>query len=120
DDPDPTGRFLRRNQLLALRCLVDGAVVADRALLEQIFWDGEAIGGSRWLGIAIGFISLLKQLLVTRHQTEAQRMLDEIEQAARRELPEEDYLRVYLLLHDLPDGPRNGVPGTVCRKRLGG
>src|SRR5207244_5710247 len=56
DDPDQAGRFLRRGQRLALRCLVDGAAVADRALLDQIFSDGEAIGRSRWLGIAIGFI----------------------------------------------------------------
>ena len=49
DDPDPAGRFLCRSQRLALRCLVDGAAVADRALLDQIFSNGEAIGGSRWL-----------------------------------------------------------------------
>ena len=75
DDPDPTGRFLHRSQRLALRCLVDGATVADRALIEQIFSDGEAIGKSRWLGITIEFTRLLKQLRVTRHEAEAQRML---------------------------------------------
>src|SRR5216683_7588682 len=75
DDPDPAGRFLRRSQRLALRCLVDGAAVADRALLDQLFSDGEAIGGSRWLGIAMVFIGLLKQLLVTKHAAEAERML---------------------------------------------
>ncbi len=35
DDPDPTGRFLRRGPLLALECLADGAAVRDRQLLEQ-------------------------------------------------------------------------------------
>jgi predicted nucleotidyltransferase/transcriptional regulator with XRE-family HTH domain len=120
DDPDPVGRFLRRSQRLALRCLVDGAAVADRGLLNQIFSDGEVIGGSRWLGIAIGFNSLLKQLLVTRHEAEAQRMLGEIEKAARRELPEGDYLAVYLSSHDRLDGPPDGAPGTLYQKRLGG
>ncbi|HEY7427245.1 MAG TPA: NACHT domain-containing protein, partial [Gemmataceae bacterium] len=120
DDPDPAGRFLRRSQRLALRCLVDGAVVADRALLDQIFSDGEAIGGSRWLGIPIGFIALLKQLVVTRHEAEAQRMLKEIEEAAKMALPVDDYLAVYLSSHDPPKGPKDGAPGTICRKRLGG
>src|SRR5262249_33145127 len=87
---------------------------------DQIFSDGEAIGRSRWLGIPIRFIRLLKQLSVTRHEAEAQRMLSEIEEAARRELPEDDYLTVYFSSHDLPDEPRACAPGTVCRKRLGG
>ncbi len=120
DDPDPAGRFLRRSQRLAMRCLVDGSAVADRALLDQVFSDGEAIGRYRSLGIAIEFISLLKQLLVTRHEAEAQRMLSEIEEAAKRELPEGAYVAVYMSAHDLPAGPNDGAPGTVCRRRLGG
>jgi predicted nucleotidyltransferase/transcriptional regulator with XRE-family HTH domain len=120
DDLDPVGRFIRRSQRLAMRCLVDGAAVADRALIDQIFSDGEAIGGSRWLGTSIGFIGLLKQLQVTRHKAEAQRMLGEIEDAAKRKLPQGDYLTIYLSSHNLPNGPRNGAPGTICRKRLGG
>jgi predicted nucleotidyltransferase/transcriptional regulator with XRE-family HTH domain len=120
DDADPAGRFLRRSQRLTLRCLVDGAAVADRALLDQIFSDGEAIGRSRWLGISIGLTSLLKQLLVTRYEAEAQRMLSEIEQAAKKELPEHDYITFYLLSNDPPAGPKDGLPGAVCRKSLGG
>lgn len=120
DDPDPAGRFLRRSQRLALRSLVDGAAIADRALLDQILSDGEAIGGSRWLGITIEIIRLLKQLLVTRHEAEAQRMRSEIEETAKKELSESDYLALYLSSHDPPDGPKDCAPGTVCRKRLGG
>jgi predicted nucleotidyltransferase/DNA-binding Xre family transcriptional regulator len=120
DDPDPAGRFLRRGQRMALRCLVDGSAIADRDLLSQVFSGGEPIGRSKWLGIAIASIALLKQLLVTRHEAEARRMLSEIEEAARAYLPEGDYVTVYLLLHGPPDGPRNGAPGTVCRKCLGG
>jgi predicted nucleotidyltransferase len=120
DDPEPGGRFLRRSQRLALRCLVDGAAVADRALLQQIFSDGETIGRSRWVGIAIGIMSLLKQLQVTRHEAEARRMHSEIENTAKKELPDGDYVTLYVSAHGLPDGPRDAAPGTVCRKRLGG
>jgi predicted nucleotidyltransferase/transcriptional regulator with XRE-family HTH domain len=120
DDPDPAGRFLRRGQLLALRCLADGATVGDRALFDQLFSEGEAIGRSRWLGITLGFISLLKQLLVTRHEGEGQRMLKVIEEAAKRDLPSCDYIVLYCSLHGLPDGPRDDTPGKVCRRRLGG
>lgn len=120
DDPDPAGRFLRRGQRLALRCLVDGAAVADRALLGQVFADGNAIGGSRWLGTSIAIITYLKQLLVTRHEGDATRMLGEIEDAARTDLPEVEYVTVYLSLHGVPGGPRNGAPGEVYKKCLGG
>jgi predicted nucleotidyltransferase/transcriptional regulator with XRE-family HTH domain len=120
DDPDPAGRFLRRSQRLALRCLADGSAIADRALLEQIFSDGEVVGGSRWLGIAIGFISLLKQLRGGRHEAEAERMLREIDEGACQKLPTCDFIAVYCWAHKLPDGPRDGAPGTVYKKRLCG
>jgi predicted nucleotidyltransferase/transcriptional regulator with XRE-family HTH domain len=120
DDPDPAGRFLRRGQRLALRCLVDGAAVADRALLDQIFSNGEAVGSSRWLGIAMEFISHLKRLRGTRHEAEAKRLLGEIDEGARRELPESAYTTVYCWSHGPPEAPRDCAPGTVYRKRLGG
>jgi predicted nucleotidyltransferase len=120
DDPEPAGRFLRRGQRLALRCLADGAAVADRALLEQIFSDGEAVGRSKWLGIAGGFISLLKQLRGNRHEIDAERMLREIEDGARQKLPPVAYIALYCWSHGLPARPRNGAPGTIYKKRLGG
>ncbi len=120
DDPDPAGRFLRRGQRLALHCLLDGAAIADRALLEQIFSNGKAIGATRWLGISIGFIKLLKRLEVAKHQAEAQRMLCDIENAATSELPEGDFLTVYLSSHDFPDGLSDVAPGQIVRKKLGG
>jgi predicted nucleotidyltransferase/transcriptional regulator with XRE-family HTH domain len=119
DDPDPAGRFLRRGQLLALRCLVDGTALADRALLDQVFSDGKAIGGSRWLGIPIRTNDLLMQLLVTRYEAKTQQMLREIDEGAKTGLPESDYLTVYLSAHDLPDEPHDYALGTVYRKRLG-
>jgi predicted nucleotidyltransferase len=47
-------------------------------------------------------------------------MLGEIEEAAKRELPDTDYLTVYLSSHDLPKGPKDCAPGTVCRECFGG
>jgi predicted nucleotidyltransferase/transcriptional regulator with XRE-family HTH domain len=120
DDPEPAGRFLRRGQRLALRCLGDGAAIADRALLDQIFSDGEAIGGSRWLGLSIEVISLLEQFETSRHKVEAQQMLREIEETAKKKLPEGDYVTIYLSLHEPPNEPRDCAPGAICRKRLGG
>ena len=120
EDPDPAGRFLRRGQSLALRCLVDGAAVANRALLDQVFSDGTVVGGSRWLGITLGFTRLLKQLLVTRHQAEARRMLGEIEGAAKTELSDSSYFVVYSSVHEPPNGPRDDTPGKVCRRNVGG
>jgi predicted nucleotidyltransferase/HEAT repeat protein/transcriptional regulator with XRE-family HTH domain len=119
DDPDPAGRFLRRSQQLALRCLVDGATIADRTLLEQLFSDGETVGGSRWLGIAMRLISLLKQLRGTRHEAEAERMLRDIDDGARQQLPANEYIAVYCWSHDLPDGLFRGAPGKIYKKRLG-
>jgi predicted nucleotidyltransferase/transcriptional regulator with XRE-family HTH domain len=119
DDPDPAGRFLRRSQRLALRCLADGAAIADRALLDQIFSDGEAIGRSKWLGIAIETIKLLRQLSVTKHVAEAKQMYNEILDEGARELPESDYVILYLSSHDPPVDLLEGAPGTRCRTRLG-
>ena len=120
DDPSPAGRFLRRGQRLALRGLIDGATIADRALLEQVFSDGDAIGRSRWLPISIHFIRLLNRLLVTRYEVEARQMLTEIVDAAKKAFPDGDYQAWYLLSHDSPRPPRDDVPGAVCRKCLGG
>ena len=47
-------------------------------------------------------------------------MLGEIDEGARKELPEGDYVAIYVSSHGLPDSPKDGAPGTVHRKRLGG
>jgi len=119
DDPDPAGRFLRRGQRLALRCLVDGAAVANRGVLEQLFSDGEVIGRSKWLGIPIGFILLLKRLRTTKHDIPAGQMLNAIMNAAKEALSDDEYVAVFSTLHDLPPGPKNSPPGHRCRLLLG-
>lgn len=120
DDPDPAGRFIRRGQRLALRGLADGAAIADRALLDQIFSEGELMGRSRWLGISIGLLRLLNHLQATRHEARARQMRHQIEEAAKGALSERDYLILYSSSHDPPAPPKEDVPGTICPRRLGG
>jgi predicted nucleotidyltransferase/transcriptional regulator with XRE-family HTH domain len=119
DDPDPAGRFLRRGQRLALRCLVDGAAVADRNVLEQLLSDGEVIGRSKWLGVPIGFILLLKQLRTTKHDIPARKMLNAIMMAAKEGLSDDEYVTVFTALQNLPPGPKDAPPGYRCRLQLG-
>jgi predicted nucleotidyltransferase len=89
-------------------------------VLDQIFSGGEAVGGSRWLGITIEFKRFLKQLFCTRHEEDARRMFGAIERAAKRDLPDREFLTQYLYSHDPPAGPRDGAAAQVCRKRFGG
>jgi len=119
DDNDPSGRFLRRGQRLAMRCLAEGAAVADNGVIDQIFSEGDLIGSSGWLGITLRFIRVLKQF-VARHKREAEQMLDAIENAAREKLSDEDYVVVYSSLHDMPKGPTQDPPGTIFSIDLGG
>src|SRR5207244_68860 len=79
DDPDPAGRFLRRGLRLALRCLADGALIADRRLIDQLFSTGTVIGETKWLGIALDIIDSLLDLKTSRYASDADRMLADIE-----------------------------------------
>lgn len=122
DDPDPAGRFLRRGLRLALRCLADGAAVPDRRLLDQIFSGGGPIGESKWLGISLDIIGALLDLKATRHATDAERMLAEIQSAARRASTPEESLSLYLAVRGpLGDGGEvNGVPGALPPTEIDG
>jgi len=75
DDPDPTGRFLRRGQLLALRCLVDGTAVTDKRLLGELF-STALLGESKWLGITFRLIQALRDLKGTRFAPEAEALVN--------------------------------------------
>ena len=122
DDLEPAGRFLKRGLQLALRCLADGAAVADRRLLEQVFSAGSVIGESKWLGVSLRIIAILRDLKVTRHAADAGKMLADIESAAKRELKAHDFLCLYRALHE-PLWPTLGAdapPGKVYRKQVNG
>ena len=66
DDPDPTGRFLRRGLLTALACLAEAAPLHDRALLEQIGNETVNLGRTRWTGISLDAMHQLARLRGTR------------------------------------------------------
>ena len=94
DDPDPVGRFLRRGQLLALRCLSDGTTVANRCLTAGIFESLVKLGESRWLGITLEAIDVLESFEGTRLERQAEETVEVILQTAERELPEEELDRL--------------------------
>ncbi len=73
DDPDPTGRFLKRGLLLALGCLADGAPVHERSLLDEIQSAVIELGGSKWFGLAEDATHLLMELGGTRLEDSAKR-----------------------------------------------
>jgi predicted nucleotidyltransferase len=122
DDPDSAGRFLKRGLQLALRCLADGATVSDRRVLDELFSGGDVLGRSKWLGITLDIVDALLDLKMTRHASDADRMLAKIEPAARRVLTMAEYLTLHQMIHGPlwhADRPRD-FPGTIHRKRVGG
>jgi transcriptional regulator with XRE-family HTH domain/predicted nucleotidyltransferase len=78
DDPDPVGRFLRRGPLLAMRCLADGATIADRDLISGLFDQLTGLGESKWVGITIDVLRALTGLHGTRYENDARKTIDAI------------------------------------------
>src|SRR5207302_1475310 len=70
DDADPVGRFLMRGPVLVLHCVADGAAVADRHLLDEVFAAAVRQGQSKWLGVTMGILSALRDMKETRFQGE--------------------------------------------------
>jgi predicted nucleotidyltransferase len=122
DDPDPTGRFLRRGLQLALRALADGAAVADRALLDQIFSKGGVLGELKWLGIPLEVIDALRDLKATRHSADAAKMLTDIEATAKHALTLREFVTLYKAIHEPLSDPskETDAPGTIYQQDIGG
>ena len=76
DDPDPAGRFLRRGPLLAMRCLADGATMADRELTADLFGQLMSLGESKWIGITLDVLRALRGLQETRHESDARKTIE--------------------------------------------
>ncbi len=91
DDPDPVGRFLRRGQLLALKCLADGTTVANRRLVESVFDSLVDLGKSRWLGVTLDAIDVLEGFQATRLQNRAKETLAAVLETAEKELDDREY-----------------------------
>ncbi len=95
DDPDPTGRFLRRGELLALRCLVDGATVTSRQLTEQVFRSLIQLGESRWLGLTMEALDVLEGFAGTRLAELAETTTNAIMRTARRVLTTDEFKQLH-------------------------
>jgi hypothetical protein len=103
DDPDPSGRFLYRGPLLALRCLLDGATIANRHVVSELFHSMDQLGASRWLGITMECMRLLRQFNDSRYAAHASLTLDRILDAARKELSSEEVEQIEHALIEIPD-----------------
>ncbi len=123
DDPDPIGRFMRRGQFLALRCLSDGTTIANRRLLTGIFDSLESLGQSRWLGITLEAMDILGSLRGTRLQKDAERTITAILKTAEKELDEDEFACLHEGAHvreilkaaqrALPNGPEDDAAREV-------
>jgi predicted nucleotidyltransferase len=109
DDPDPTGRFLRRGLLTALACLADGAPVHDRQLLGDLNEQAAGLGRSKWIGIALDVLHRLSRLRGTRLGDFATSVAEALLAEARKSLEPQDVFGLGLRaasvgLLDLPVG----------------
>ncbi|MDA1230750.1 MAG: HEAT repeat domain-containing protein, partial [Planctomycetota bacterium] len=90
DDLDPSGRFLHRGPLLAMRCLLDGSTIANRHVVEQLFHSMDRLGASRWLGITLRCLDMLRQFEGSRYAAHASQAVDRILGLAKKELSSDD------------------------------
>jgi len=91
DDCDPTGRFLCRGELLAIKCLADGATVSDRSFVQGIFTSLHGLGSYVWLGVTMEAFEALRMLIGTRYEQIATETKAAILATAKRDLPERQY-----------------------------
>lgn len=91
DDPDPSGRFLHRGPLLAAHCLLDGATIANRRVIDQLFRSFDDLGRSKWLGITLEALATLRQFKDTRFETQAADAIARMLKDARQHLDDEEY-----------------------------
>jgi transcriptional regulator with XRE-family HTH domain/predicted nucleotidyltransferase len=91
DDGDPTGRLLCRGELLAIKCLADGATISDRNFIQGIFASLRKLGSSKWLGVTMEAFDVLRMLAGSRYDGIASETRASILTAARQELSEREY-----------------------------
>ncbi|MGB7344069.1 MAG: NACHT domain-containing protein [Pirellulaceae bacterium] len=96
DDADPTGRFLRRGPLLALRCLTDGATVPSRQFTQSVFDSFQPLGESPWYWLTLELLEILPAFDGTRHQRSAQGLKVDVLDRAKDALTSYDYRKLEL------------------------
>jgi transcriptional regulator with XRE-family HTH domain/predicted nucleotidyltransferase len=99
DDPDRVGRFLKRGPFLVLRCLADGAAVADQSLVDAVFSTLRPLGESRWLELTLEALQVLRTLRGTRFEARAEKTIKAIFAAARRQPDQREYAEVWRVVH---------------------
>ena len=114
DDPDPTGRFLRRGALVALRCLADGATIPSRQFTQSIFDSLADLGDSPWIGILSELFRILQLMDGTRHEESSVSLRESILAAAAKRYEPEDlrYLR------SISKGGENRMELTVQKDEM--
>lgn len=103
DDSDPTGRFLYRGELLAIKCLADGATVSDRRFVQSIFDKLQGLGNSVWLGVTMEIFAALDLLSGTRYDQVAVETKAAVLAKAKIELSDRQYRMLVFSAH----GPRS-------------
>jgi transcriptional regulator with XRE-family HTH domain/predicted nucleotidyltransferase len=91
DDGDPTGRLLCRGELLAIKCLADGATVSDRNFIQGIFASLRKLGSSDWLGVTMEAFDVLRMLAGSRYEGIASETEAAILATAKQELSDRQY-----------------------------
>lgn len=91
DDVDPSGRLLWRGHKLALRCLLDGATIADRRLVRELFDSTKSLGRSRWLGVTMEVLHLLRCFERSRYAESAQAASNCIIETAQECLSDDEF-----------------------------
>jgi predicted nucleotidyltransferase len=99
DDCDPTGRFLCRGELLAMKCLADGATVSDRGFVQGIFASLRKLGSSEWLGVTMEAFEALRMLVGTRYEQIANETQTAILATSKSELSERQYRMLVFSAH---------------------
>jgi len=103
DDPDPSGRFLHRGPLLAMRCLLDGSTIANRHVVDQLFHSMDRLGASRWLGITLRCLNMLRQFEGSRYAAHASEAVNRILSLAMKELSSDDVEQLESAKFDDPE-----------------
>lgn len=101
DDPDPAGRLIRRGLLTALGCLMDGAPVPDKALLDELALQASELGRSKWLGVALEAVVLLGELRSSRLRHFADAAIDRMLANAEETLDRVDWTLLSMRVREI-------------------
>ena len=85
--------------MLAMRCLADGATVADRDLISGLFDQLAGLGESKWVGITIDVLRALTGLNGTRYEHDSRRTTDAILDKSLDRVSPDNYVSLWRAAH---------------------